>query len=137
MSSRDEDGTFPVSNDRFGELLLWEQDRAATIVVMNDAGTTRTAVPDFPDVRAIADQHDDDDEGDAAVDRALQDRRDAFTAAVHTDVIGSVVVVLDTADGFAVGAGRYTEDGWVTTMNSYGGQPADIIGLTVLLAPAE
>lgn len=137
LSSRDEQGTFPISNDRFGDLLLWEQDRAATIVILNDAGTTRTDFDTF-NARAIADQYDDEDEGDAAVDRVINARLTKFRDAVRTDLIGSVVVVIDAATGTATGAGRYTEQGWVTTMNSYGDLlNADITGRTVLVAPAE
>ncbi|MGW8431809.1 hypothetical protein ACWGJ9_12000 [Curtobacterium citreum] len=137
VSSRDEEGTFPVSNERLGDLLLWEQDRAATIVLVNDAGTTRTDFPAFPNTRSIADQYDDEDEGDAAVDLTIKARLAAFRDAVHTDHIGTVLVVIDQETGTTVGAGRYTEQGWVTTMNSYSDLTENSAGLTVVLAPAE
>ncbi|PYY32254.1 hypothetical protein [Curtobacterium sp. MCBD17_030] len=126
-----------IPDDKFGVHFLFEQDRAATLVFIGDAGTTTTTVGAFPDVRTIRESYDDEDEGYDAADALVDARRDLFRDVVADQPVGTVLVIVDTESGAATGAALRIEDGWVSTTNSYEFTFDDPVNPTILAVPAE
>ncbi len=122
--------------------LMWDQDEQVTVVTVNDNGVASTTVDPLPNLRAVKDSFDDEDEGEDAADGIVADRRETFFAAVRNHQVGTVLIVIDAETATPTEAALLTDDGWVSTTSTCSfltddENRFDPEGVTVLVAPAE
>jgi hypothetical protein len=131
-----------LTDRSLADQLMWDQDEQVTLVAVNDTDVASTTVDPLPNLRAVKDSFDDEDEGEDAADGIVADRREAFFAAVLDQQVGTVLIVIDTETTTATEAALLTDDGWVSTTSTCSfladdENHVDPEAVTVLLAPAE
>jgi hypothetical protein len=131
-----------LTNRSLADQLMWDQDEQVTLVTVNDTGVASTTVDPLPNLRAVKDSFDDEDEGEDAADGIVADRREAFFAAVRDQQVGTVLIVIDTETTIPTEAALLTDDGWVSTTSTCSfladdESHVDPEAVTVLVVPAE